>query len=175
MNNKRIIKRASGLCLAIMAGLFVLCTTTAGFGQTITQQSDCFTLSITTTAPCGGACDGNNCDAHCATFHFTNITTNCDFTNVNIELVGAGAGAVCFRICSPQGPNPAGPCDKYAVKTFTGHYPPGGSNGISDTFTICYAGSGPHYFKITATGNKFDPNGIDDCCRLPGGIAYVNF
>ena len=173
MNNKKLTKRASGLCLALMVGLFVLCTTTAGFGQTgIDQNGDCFSIAITTTVGCNGSCEGSNCD-NCATFTFTNTSTNCDITSLDIEAIAPSGytAATCYQICSPQGTPPAAQGCKDKLRSFVGHYPPGGTNGIAQTFTICYSGTGRHYFKITAHGVKWDPNG-DECTCMTSAIVH---
>lgn len=177
MKTNRTTKRASGLCLTLLAGFFVLCTNTASFGQaTIDLNGDCFTIAVTTTVSCGGNCNTDPfpaCD-NCATFTFTNTSTNCDITSQDIESISAGGTTAsdCFQICSPQGTPTAAQGCKSGLRSFVGHYPPGGTNGIAQTFSICYSGSGPHYFKITAHGVKWDPNGDDCSCMTPARVHF---
>ena len=176
MNNKRITKRASGLCLAMMAGLFVLCTNTLSFAQTIDQQANCFTLGIAPAGACGGSCtQGGDCD-HCATFTFTNISSNCDITSLVISSVPGPGGilpSTCFSTCSAQGPAlPAGCNDQ--PKVYLGSYPPAGNNGVSNTVTICHAGAGTRYFKFSIGGTNFNP-GAADCCSGGTSEAIVHF
>ena len=182
MNNKKLTKRASGLCLALMAGFFVLCTNTIGFGQTVDHQASCFTLTPSTsqTAFCGFVTDDRDCpscDEHCASFDFTNISTNCDITSLTIEAIGTTGtnptvASACWSTCSAQGASSDPSCSAGA-KTYTGHYVPGGTNTLPTAITICYKGAGPHYFKLTMAGSKFNPGGIDDCC--PADPARVHF
>ena len=162
-----------------MAVFILLCTATVSVGQTIDANGDCYTIGIPTdqTPSCGGTCptQSDACN-HCATFTFTNVSTNCDITSLKITSENGPPGSnstasTCYQVCSPQGPPDVTGCQS-GSKTFNGHYPPGGTNGLAQTFTICNSGSGVKYYKIEVTGSRWDVGG-DDC--ICSSIAHVHF
>ncbi len=178
MKTNRFTKRASGLCLALMAGFFVLCTTTASFGQiTINNTASCFSLAASSdqTPACGQVCNGSNCD-NCATFDMTNTSSNCDITKVEITCNTSG---VCWSTCCALvfGSPDSTVCSDQP-KSYNGHFPPSAINPPPHIarFTICYSGAGPYTFKIVASGVANGP-GTNDCCPAApasGSSASVN-
>lgn len=170
MKTNRISKRASGLCLALIAGFFMFCIATPTFGQTISNTASCFSLAVSSnqTPNCGPQiehCTGNeeaNCD-NCATFDMTNTSSNCDITKVEITCNTSG---VCWSTCCALvlGTPDVTVCNDQP-KSYNGHFPPSATNPPPHIarFTICYRGAGPYTFKIVASGAANGP-GTNDCC-----------
>ncbi len=165
----------NALRLALVAISVILSCSTLSYGQTIDRNGDCFTIAVTTTVACGGTCTAA-CD-HCATFTFTNVSTNCDITDLEIKAVNGPPGsgitaAECWQTCSPQGSPDYPGCTTDVTKNYSGHYPPGGTNNLANTFTICYSGTGPKYFSIKATGAKWVGTGDECICATSAGVHF---
>ncbi len=177
MKQKRLTF-TSALRLALFALCVILCSNTVSFGQII--NADCFTLTASSnqTANCGPQnSDCGTCD-NCKTFDMTNISQNCDITQITITC---NEDDVCWSTCCPAvyGSPDITACTVNTVngvtgKKYTGHFGPTPlmpPPGIAK-FTICYQGTGPHTFKIHESGSAAWGAGAADCCNTDATVRF---